>query len=141
MTQLLGRTFDLVAGAGAGYLPAPASSVAEDVDRVFWFIFWVSAFFLALIVFLTILFVVRYRHRAARPDPEASPSHDTRLELIWTGIPLVLVLAMFAMSTRTWLTMTDPAGGADALRIQVTARKWSWWFDHPGGKGAAELHL
>ncbi|HYG69352.1 MAG TPA: cytochrome c oxidase subunit II, partial [Anaeromyxobacteraceae bacterium] len=85
--------------------------------------------------------VVRYRRRAARPEPEASPSHDTRLELIWTGIPLVLVLAMFAMSTRTWLEMTDPAGGADALRVQVTARKWSWWFDHPGGKGAAELHL
>jgi len=23
----------------------------------------------------------------------------------------------------------------------VTARKWSWWFDHPGGRGSNELHL
>jgi cytochrome c oxidase subunit 2 len=25
--------------------------------------------------------------------------------------------------------------------VQVTARKWSWWFDHPGGRGSNELHL
>lgn len=141
MTELLQLTFEFVAGAGPGYLPAPASSVAEDVDRVFWFIFWVSAVSLALILLLTIVFVLRYRRRAARPEPEPSPSHDTRLELLWSAIPLALVMAMFAMSTRAWLDMTEPATGEGALRIQVTARKWSWWFDHPGGKGAGELHL
>jgi cytochrome c oxidase subunit 2 len=130
-----------VLGAGPGYLPAPASSVAQGVDRVFWFIFWVSAASLALIVLLTVVFVVRYRRRAARPHPEPSPSHDTRLELLWTAIPLALVLVMFVMSTRTYLRMTAPEQGAAPLRVQVTARKWSWWFDHPGGKGAADLHL
>lgn len=141
MTELRRRTLELVAGAGPGYLPAPASSVAEGVDQVFWFIFWVSAFFLALIVVLTVVFVLRYRRRASRPHPEPSPSHDTRLELLWSAIPLALVAAMFVMSTRTYLAMTDPAPGAEPLRVQVTARKWSWWFDHPGGKGAGELHL
>jgi cytochrome c oxidase subunit 2 len=141
VTELSQRILAAVAGAGPGYLPARASSVAEGVDRVFAFIFWVSAFFLAVIVLLTVVFVLRYRRRAARPHPEPSPSHDTRLELLWTAIPLALVGVMFVMSTRTYLEMTDPAPGAAPLRIQVTARKWSWWFDHPGGKGAAELHL
>jgi cytochrome c oxidase subunit 2 len=100
----------------------------------------VSAFFLALIVLVTILFVVRYRRRASRPGPEPSPSHDTRLELVWTGIPLALVMLMFVVSTRTYLAMTKPAQGG-ALTVQVTARRWSWWFDHPGGKGAPELHV
>ena len=130
----------LLAG-GPGYMPTPASSVAEGVDRVFAFILWVSAFFLALIVLLTVLFVVRYRRRASRPEPEPSPSHDTRLELLWTAIPLVLVFVMFVMSTRTYLEMTGNPPGAAPLRIQVTARRWSWWFDHPGGKGAPELHV
>lgn len=144
---MIRRTLDLLAaaglaaGAGPGYLPARASSVAGDVDRVFAFILWTSLFFLALIVFLTVLFVIRYRRRASRMHPEPSPSHDTRLELVWTIIPLALVGVMFVMSTRTYLDMTSNPAGASPLRIEVTARKWSWWFDHPGGKGTGELHL
>jgi cytochrome c oxidase subunit 2 len=124
-----------------GYLPERASSVAEGVDRLFGFIFWLSAFFLALIVGLTVLFVVRYRARPSRQAPEPSPDHDNRLELFWTGVPLALVLVIFAWSTHTWLGMTEPTAGGDPVRVQVTGRKWSWYFDHPGGKGSKELHL
>lgn len=138
-TKLLHET--LAAAAGPGWFPARASSVAGDVDRVFAFIFWVSAFFLALIVFLTVVFVVRYRRRAGREHPDPSPSHDTRLELLWSAIPLALVIGMFVMSTKTYVEMTSHDPGADPLQVQVTARKWSWWFDHPGGKGANELHV
>jgi len=127
--------------AGPGYMPERASSVAGEVDRVFGFIFWLSLFFLALILALTVLFVLRYRARPGRTEPEPSPSQHTRLELLWSGIPLVLVMVIFAVSTAAWLRMVEPETGKDALRVQVTGRKWSWWFDHPGGKGAPELHL
>jgi cytochrome c oxidase subunit 2 len=127
--------------AGAGFMPERASSVAEGVDHVFAFIFWLSAFFLALIVALTVLFVIRYRARASRPEPEPSPDNHTRLELLWSGIPLALVLVIFGAATRTWLSMTEADPGAAPVRVQVTGRKWSWWFDHPGGKGSKELHL
>jgi cytochrome c oxidase subunit 2 len=129
-----------LSGAAPGFLPARASSAAESADRVFGFIFWVSAFFLALILLVTLLFVVRYRMRPSRPGPEPSPAHATWLEVIWSGIPLALVVAMFAMSTRAWFEMTAPAAG-EAIQVQATARRWSWWFDHPGGRGSAELHL
>jgi cytochrome c oxidase subunit 2 len=125
----------------AGYLPERASSVAAGVDQVFGFLFWLSAFFLVLIVGLTVAFVVRYRARPSRPGPEPSADHDDRLELLWTAIPLVLVIAIFAASTKVYLGMTSAEPGAAPLRVDVTARKWSWWFDHPGGKGARELHL
>jgi cytochrome c oxidase subunit 2 len=126
----------------AGYLPEQASSVAEGVDQVFGFLFWLSAFFLAVILGLTVLFVLRYRRTATRTAPEPSPDHSTRLELVWVGVPLALVFVIFAWSTRTWLQMIGPAEGpAGAHQVQVTARKWSWWFDHPGGKGAKDLHV
>jgi cytochrome c oxidase subunit 2 len=125
----------------AGYMPERASSVAAGVDHVFGLLFWVSAFFLALILGLTVVFVVRYRARPSRPAPEASPDHDDRLELVWSAIPLVLVLVIFAASTKVYLAMTSAEPGAAPLRVDVTGRKWSWWFDHPGGKGSKELHL
>jgi cytochrome c oxidase subunit II len=124
-----------------GFMPARASSAAAGVDQVFGFLLWVSAFFLVLILGLTVAFVVRYRARPSRPDPEPSADHDTRLELLWTLIPLLLVFAIFAASTRVYLSMTSAEPGAAPLRVDVTARKWSWWFDHPGGKGSNELHL
>jgi cytochrome c oxidase subunit 2 len=125
-----------------GYLPARASSVAAGVDGVFGLLFWISVFFLVLIVGLTILFVLRYRERAGRTAPEPAPSHDTRLELFWSIVPLVILMGLFGLSTRTWLHMVrgDGAGGPP-LEVRVTARKWTWWFDHAGGRGAGELHL
>jgi len=127
--------------ADSGWLPERASSVAEGVDFVFGFLFWLSAFFLALIVGLSVLFVVRYRRTATRRAPEASPDHSNTLEIFWSAIPLLLVLVLFALSTQVYLAMTTVPAGADALRVQVTAKKWSWWFDHPGGKGGKELHV
>ncbi len=125
----------------AGYLPERASSVAPGVDHVFAFIFWLSAFFLALIVVLTVVFVWRYRARASRLAPEPSPDHDTRLELLWSGIPLVLVVVIFGASTKVYFQMTSPPPGGAPLVVNVTARRWAWHFDHPGGKGGNELHL
>lgn len=131
-----------LAAASPGYLPARASSAAAGVDAVFLFIFWVSAFFLALIIALTVLFVVRYRRRPGRMEAEASPDHSTRLELFWSIIPLALVMAMFVMSVRAYQHMMRPEGSTrPALKVAVTGKKWSWWFDHPEGKGAPELHL
>ncbi len=125
----------------AGLLPERASSVAPGVDHVFAFIFWLSVFFLGLIVALTVVFVLRYRVRATRTGPEPSPDHDTRLELLWSGIPLALVLVLFGASTKVYLRMSSPESGAAPLEVKVTARKWAWHFDHPGGKGGNELHL
>ncbi len=127
--------------AGPGYLPERASSVAEGVDHVFGFIFWVSAVSLVLIVAVTVVFVLRYRASASRQAPEASPDHSTRLELTWSGIPLVLVLVMFGLSTKVYLEMTSNPPGQAPAQVKVTAKKWSWWFDHPDGMGAKDLHL
>lgn len=142
MTILPLEALAALSAAAPGYLPARASSAAGAVDEVFLFIFWVSAFFLALILALTVLFVVRYRKRPGRTEPEVSASHSTRLELFWSVIPLALVMAMFVMSARAYVKMTQPEGSTKgALKVQVTGKKWSWWFDHPEGKGAPELHV
>lgn len=142
MTRLPLDAVAALTATAPGYLPARASSAAGAVDEVFLFIFWVSAFFLALILALTVLFVVKYRKRAGRTEPEASPSHSTKLELFWSIIPLALVMAMFVMSARAYVKMTQAeASTKGALKVQVTGKKWSWWFDHPEGKGAPELHV
>ncbi|MGV8039441.1 MAG: cytochrome c oxidase subunit II [Thermoanaerobaculaceae bacterium] len=126
-------------GQGGGFwMPPPASTTAGEVDALFHFILWLSAFFFALIVGLGVLFVVRFhRRRAATPEPSAS--HNTALELTWTIIPLILVVVIFGWGFKVFLDMnTVPA---DAYEVQVTGQKWKWLFTYPSGHVDENLHV
>lgn len=125
-------------GEGDFWMPVRASSTAEDVDRVFDFIYWISIFFFALIVVLMVLFVVRYRRREGR-RAEDSPSHNMWLETTWTAIPLILVIVIFWLGFRGFLRMR--VAPENAYEIQVTGYKWNWEFTYPNGYVDAALHV
>jgi len=125
----------LVVGAGA--LPQ-ASSIAADIDWVFDLIYWVCTFFLAIILGLCAVFVTKYRRQRHR-DAEKTSTHNGKLEALWSIIPLLLVFVIFGTSTAVYLRVIDTP--KSSKQVQVTARKWSWWFDHAEGKGSPQLHV
>ncbi|HKQ59762.1 MAG TPA: cytochrome c oxidase subunit II [Candidatus Polarisedimenticolaceae bacterium] len=120
------------------WLPPQASSMAERVDAAWNLVYWVSAFFLALITGLLLLFIVRYR---ARPGWRAQPSpdHNLPLELLWTLIPIGLVALMFWQGYRAYLDVATPP--LNAYDVQVTGQKWNWLFTYPNGYVDGELHV
>lgn len=72
--------------------------------------------------------IVRYRRRDDRL-PEQTHG-NTRLELLWTAIPLGLVIFLFVVTIRTQNTvLSDPPS---PVTIDVTAFQWSWQFDYEG---------
>ena len=123
---------------GDFWLPVQASDGAAGVDRLFYLIFGLSLFFFALIVILMVVFVVRYRCRDGR-EPEPSPHHNTALELTWTGIPLLLVIVIFAWGFKVYLDMRTPP--ANSYEVQVTGQKWKWLFTYPTGHVDENLHV
>lgn len=123
---------------GGFWLPEQASAAAPGVDRLFFFIFWLSLFFFALIVILMLVFVVRYRRREG-VEPEPSPSHNTALEVIWTGIPLLLVMVIFVWGFKVFLDMS--VAPANSYEVQVTGQKWKWLFTYPNGHVDENLHV
>ena len=133
--------FDWFEPVKPSWMPPRASDAAGDVDQVFNLIFWMSAFFYVLIVVVAIAFAIRYRQSRARPRAQDAPTHNTTLELTWSILPLILVVVLFGWSTKVWLKLTHPKVGEDAQHVQVTGRKWAWWFDHEGGHGSNELHI
>jgi cytochrome c oxidase subunit 2 len=107
---------------------------------VFALIFWLCALFFLVIVGTTIAFCIKYaKRRWTAPQP--SPSHNLKLELLWTFIPTVLLLIVFYVSTSAYMTLTIPPEDEDLKEIHVTAQKWSWSFDYLDGETSNELHV
>jgi len=128
----------LAQGTGSFWMPEQASTTAGEVDKLFYFIFWISVFFFVLIVGLMILFLFRYRRRRS-DQSEESPHHNTPLEILWSVIPLILVIIIFVMGFKSYLDTATPP--QNAYEIMVTGQKWNWFFTYPNGHTDTELHV
>jgi len=120
------------------WLPPRASSTAHYTDSLFNFIFWIAAFFFALIVVLMVVFVFKYLRRAGR-RAEKTATHSLWLEITWSAIPLVIVIAIFYMGFRGFVVLATPPD--DAYKVTVRGQKWSWEFEYPNGLSDSELHV
>ncbi len=105
-------------------------NLSNPADDTFFFILGISVTLLVLNTAVMIYFLFRYS-RKRHPQAE-EVKENTPLEIIWTVIPTLLVLAIFYVGWKGFVYMrTVPP---DALPIKVTARQWSWTFDYANGK-------
>jgi len=135
----LGDPTRLLATAGGGpWLPDAASTVAREVDASWNLVFWISVFFFALVTFLLFFFLIRFRSRAGH-KVQASASHNTPLEVLWSVIPTLIVIVLFWSGYRGYLNMMTPP--QNAYEILVNGQKWNWLFTYPNGYVDGELHV
>jgi cytochrome c oxidase subunit 2 len=139
--EVIGRLLSRAAvqASGGFWMPVEGSTTSVAVDSIFSLVLWVSVFFFVLIVFLMVLFVVRYRRREGREEADPAPTHNTKLEIAWTTIPILIVIVIFAWGFRVFLNINTPP--ANAYEIQVTGQKWKWLFTYPNGHVDQDLHV
>jgi cytochrome c oxidase subunit II len=119
--------------------PDQASTMATQVDGLFFFLVGVSVFFATLIFIVIIVFAVKYRRRSEDERPQEVHS-DLRLEILWTVIPLGFTLVMFFLGAKLFFIINDPP--ANSLEINVVAKQWMWKVQHPDGQlEIDELHI
>ncbi len=118
--------------------PSQLVTTSETIDPIFIFIFAVSAVMLVGITVVMVVFILRYHHRRA-PEPTSQLDHHLGLELLWTIIPTLLVLAMFWYGWSGYLSLRTVPD--NALPVTATARMWSWRFDYANGKSADKLYV
>lgn len=110
-------------------MPPQVSTFAPDIDALYEFTFWVSAFFFVLITGILIYSLFKWRRRSEDQLAASNETHNTPLEVTWTVIPLIIVMIIFAWGWKGSLDMT--VAPPDALSYQVRARKWEWSITHP----------
>lgn len=113
-------------------LPEAASNWAQPIDWVFWFITIVCAISFVLVEGLLFYFVFKYRRKKGEPDKKTPfITHSTKLEIVWTVVPTIIVLFIFYYGAVDYLNMrTIPK---DALEIKITGKQWSWDFSYGDG--------
>ena len=128
-----------LANGGNFFLPEGASTATQGVDRMFGLIFYISLFFFVLIVAFMVFFVLKYRRRGNDVTVEDSPNDHKGLELTWSIIPLIIVVIIFWMGFRGYMTLSVVP--TDAYEVLVTGQKWSWKFTYPNGYEDKDLHV
>lgn len=118
-------------------LPEGASTFAPHIDRLFWAVFWITLFFFVLVQGGLILFAFRYR---ARPGRKAAYVHgNNALEIIWTVIPALILLALTVASQKTWAEIRGPEHAPqNARQIRILAEQFAWNVRYPGADGLFE---
>ncbi len=128
----VGVVLSLVAGgAQAAYalnLHAPVTEIARQIYDLHMLIVYVC---LAIfVVVFGVMFYSLYKHRKS-VGHEAAQFHEHHvLEIIWTIIPAVILIAMAIPATRTILAMKDTS--AADMTVKVTGHQWKWEYDYIG---------
>jgi len=118
-------------GKGTLYLPPPSSTIAGEVDALFYFIFYTSLVLFLIVIGAAAYFIFRYRRRDGKAELTSGISHNTKLEILWTVIPTILVFIVFVWGFKTFMKMH--VAPKDALEVKATGQKWFWTFDYPNG--------
>jgi len=119
-------------------MPPQGSAYAAEVDFTYMGLFWLCAVMFIGIAGAAAWFSWRYRFRPGRVTPH--DTHNTKLEVIWTVLPLMLCIGIFFWGLNGWLKYAVAPG--DAMEIQVTAKKWLWQFEYPDGtRTVNEIHV
>lgn len=109
--------------------------LAEEVDSVFIFIFFVGLFFFLLTQGALIWFAIRYRRKKRAEEAETPFITGNRLlEAVWVVIPSLLLLAIFTYGYLVFRDIRTPPPGA--AEINVTAKQWLYVFKYPDGRTA-----
>ena len=118
-------------------LPRQMSTVAADIDQMYYFIFWLSVFFFVAIIGVALWCIIKYR---ASKHPHATPpGHHDVLELFWTFAPLILLIPMFHYGFKGYVrAMVAPS---DAIEMRVRGKQWAWDFYYPGDTEASPSEL
>jgi cytochrome c oxidase subunit 2 len=128
-------TAGVAAAADGGFVPeTPHSPNAHHTLTAYYVILGFTAAIFVIVEGALIAFIVKYRSRTNERTDEGAQVHGhTRLEVIWTVIP-VLILCVIGIVVFVELpNISSAPAAANPLRVTVEGHQYYWQFDYPNG--------
>jgi cytochrome c oxidase subunit II len=122
---------------------APAGPVAQKQKDLFVLVFWIAVGVFVLVEGALVVAMIRFRHRR---DAEGLPIQvhgNTRLEIVWTILPALLLAGIAVPTVGTIFELSRVP--ENAMEITVTAHQWWWEVRYPNEDPevvtANEIHI
>lgn len=107
-------------------LPAPVNEIARQIYDLHTITMWIIVG-IAVVVYGAMFYSI-LKHRKSVGHKAATFHHNTMVEIIWTTIPFIILIAMAYPATKTVLAMRDTSN-AD-ITVKVTGYQWKWEYDY-----------
>ena len=139
-------TAGVAAAGNGGFAPQHAHSPnAHRINAVYYVIFGFTAAIFVIVETVLVVFVLKYRSRGRGREVEGAQVHgNTRLELIWTALPAVIlfIIGIVVFIELPKIANVPAASASDRLNITVEGHQYYWQFDYPNGaRSIGALHV
>ncbi len=116
------------AQASGWNMPVGVTDISAEIYSLHMTIFWICVV-IGLVVF-GVMFYSLFRYRRSR-HPQAANFHEhTTVEVIWTTLPLLILVGMAVPATATLKKMYDTSDAE--LDVMVTGQQWRWRYEYLG---------
>ena len=123
----LGLLWSLSASAASDFnMPTGVTPLSHDIYHLHMMIFWICVA-IGIVVFSVMLYSI-YHHRKSRGAVPAHFHESTKVEIVWTVIPMLILIFMAVPATRTLIAIEDTT--KPDLTIKVTGYQWKWHYDY-----------
>ncbi|MCA0988833.1 cytochrome aa3 quinol oxidase subunit II [Guptibacillus algicola] len=113
----------------------PKGPVAEQQANLILFSIGLMLFIVVVVFVLFTLILVKYRERKSGPDYEPPDIEgSTFLEIIWTVIPIIILIALAIPTVKTIYALEEPPEATahkEPVVIHATSVDWKWVFSYP----------
>jgi len=134
-TQLI-QMFLANAAQASTFMPEQGTAIAKQVDNLYGFLLVVSFVSCAILIGGMIYFAIKYK-RKTQNDKTPYITHDIRLEILWSVVPLIIFLMVFGWGWVIYHEMREMP--KNALEIQVTGKQWSWAAEYKNGVRSTDV--
>jgi cytochrome c oxidase subunit 2 len=128
-------TAGVAAAANGGFTPESAHSPnAHRINTAYWVILVFTSVIFVAVEGALVLFIWKYRRRGRPRTADGSQVHgNTRLEVIWTVIPVVILAVIGVVVFYELPGIKDAPAAANPVRITVEGHQYYWQFDYANG--------
>jgi len=117
-----------------------AGPVAQAQSELFYLMFWIAGIIFVLVQGALIFALLNFRRKEypipgsdfKLPDIPPKQVHgNTKLEILWTIIPTLILLAIAVPTVQTIYSTYEPPENSDPLEIVAMGHQWWWEFRYP----------
>jgi len=129
---VIASAIGIVLALAIEWFPTVAATQTKKISTLYDVLLIASVPIFVLVVTVVVAAVIRFRMRPGQEDQDGPPIHgNTRLEVIWTVLPALLILGLCTYSYIVLEDIEKAPAAAQELRIGVHGEQFAWTFTYP----------